>query len=209
MIKWLKKFLERRDATLSVNVPGLSLEGNMIPDSPEPELFWTKGCDFHSFEGTVSTISNAEENKHSLAFFSKTTVLLGKKTPTTVSWKIKVEPEYIEKFSCGYLLIACEREFGGLHSQRRGSKVSIFLNNCDIDKFQLLEKPQGHDDFFYVSRNDQPLNLEHLKTYKTIYTWSISKDRLLRNVSDQTVTVSIEESVYWDIDAVAIQCYVE
>ena len=175
-------------------------------NSGDSKVFWTTGSSYNLISGIASTRSDC--NGHPSDFFSERTVILGKQKPTKVSWKIQIEQKYIQRFNKGYLVIACIREFGGLHSERKGAGVSILINNIPVDKFQLLVMPQRHSDYFHINRNSKPSNLEHLSTHSTIYAWPIRNGSLL-NTPEQTVTVSIEKDVYWDIDDVAIQCYIK
>ncbi|NQZ65013.1 hypothetical protein [Crocosphaera sp.] len=175
-------------------------------DSDVSKIFSTIGSSCHHISGVVSTKSSP--NHHNNNLFDETTVILGKKEVTKASWKIPMESKYIEGFERGYLTIAARRTFAGLHSKRCGAKVLIELNNKSVDTFELLIIPEGHTDYFHKNVKLTQTNIGEPLKHHTIYIWPITKEHLM-TPSDQTITVTIEKDVYWDIDYVAIQSYLK
>jgi hypothetical protein len=144
-------------------------------------------------------------------FAGKSTVILGaneiddKKTvtKTEVSFAIPVDPVAIRNMEEGFLIIACERYFGGLHTKVYNSLVEIKINDQSRDLFGLKRIPPEHTDYFHRVPLLKIPKIWPISGCQTIYTWPVDKYQLLES-GDQTVTLKIDEEVRWDIDYVVI-----
>lgn len=145
------------------------------------------------------------------SFSGRSTVVLGAPDETamasipgtTASWSIPVDDRYVAQFSEGFLVIACLRFFGGLHSFFYNTRAAVYLNKTPVDFIDLRIKPQHHGDYFHriptpTFPKDAPLSL-----CQTIYAWTILKDKLVME-PNQLVAIKIDSQVWWDIDYVAL-----
>lgn len=124
------------------------------------------------------------------------------------TWKIPVEQDVINATEHIFLVIACTRAYGGLHTQNEGQNVSISLNDEQLDYFRLKDIPEGHTDYFYRSPGERqlPRLLEVdpvLGACATVYSWQVQPHHLRRS-SHQIVGVALDPEVRWDIDYVSL-----
>lgn len=145
-------------------------------------------------------------------FSGDTTIILGanpssdgeSQSETVALWRIHVDTSSLRRFSQGFLVVACVRHFGGLHSYKRDSRVDIFLNERQIDGFALRIKPPDHSDYFHrVPVPDSLPSLTPISACRTIYAWSLPKG-ILGRTEKQTIKIRIDRGVRWDIDYVCL-----
>ena len=123
---------------------------------------------------------------------------------TAASWEMLVEPSLIEQCCGGYLVVACERTHGGLHTSRKGALVRVMLNGNNRDSIGLMDKPAGHTDYFHrLPQPPQIPNVWPIEACATVYSWPVDK-RHLKASGQQTVRVELEKDIAWDIDYVSI-----
>jgi hypothetical protein len=169
------------------------------------------GAEFHSFNGIIGTEQNTSEHPET-SFSGKTTIILGspkenvdiQNRPTNVIWLLQMNEIDIQKFKKGFLVFACKRYFGGLHSMKFNEKITISLNGKSIDGFNLKVIPENHSTYFH--RVSPPVDFPKLAPFKdceTIYTWRLFKDRLSPN-KPQILEVNIGPTARWDIDFIGI-----
>ncbi len=161
--------------------------------------------------GIASTLSDL--NGCSTSWFSgDMTVILGAgdvENPSTeriqASWEVHMNAGSLGCFQRGYLLIGCQRLFGGLHSSRYGAQVEIRLNGRPIDGFSLMVIPNNHTDYFHsIPKDHYPsFPIEPFEGCPILYAWSIRKDQLNADGA-QTITVRLDHDVAWDVDYVGI-----
>jgi hypothetical protein len=129
-----------------------------------------------------------------------------------VEWPIPFEPATLGAAEGGFLIVACERNLGGLHTTLIGAKARVSLNGHGRDFIRLENCPLGHNDFFHSDQPngflDLPVGnnvdlLRPIRNCKTIYTWPISKDQLIGD-KDQVIQISLDPEVLWDIDYLAL-----
>jgi hypothetical protein len=172
--------------------------------------FLVDGSSFELKSGIASTLQNP--NGCSQGWFSGgTTIILGsgelkegtkRNRKTSGVWRIKTEPDCMEKYRMGYLVIGCLRFFGGLHSAKRGSQVEIQFNGKYIDSFSLLVIPPEHSDYFHRIPKPNLPDIWPISACQTVYAWPIQK-ALVAADGIQTVTIEIDKDVSWDVDYVA------
>ena len=149
-------------------------------------------------------------------FYGDCTIILdggGDRAPDEISevaalWDVPVRAEDIDAADHGFLIIACTRQFGGLHTQIDDSRVSISINGQQLDYFGLRDIPPGHTDYFHLPRREPhwPWLTEVdpiLASCQTIYTWPIQPTHL-KSQKAQTVQVRLDPQVGWDIDYVGL-----
>lgn len=177
--------------------------------------FIVPGSSYDLISGIASTKNNLNGCDPSWFPPGDGTVILGagaidpatSESRTSATWKIKIDFDSVKHFQKGYLVIACQRLFGGLHSAKRGVGVTVKLNDNYVDGFSLLDIPPGHSDYFHRMRNKVSLP-SSFPECETVYAWPIQKIALLTEGS-QTVSVSIDKEASWDIDYVGIVCISE
>ena len=148
---------------------------------------------------------------HPSWFVGQSTVVLGggcpdndpNKSKTVAAWKLCVEVDSEPTISHGFLVIACERVQGGLHTQRRGATANVALNGNNRDLVGLKDTPPGHTDYFHRPHAPQLPEFWPISGCGTIYAWPVSPE-LLAETGEQIVTVSIDAGVAWDIDYVGL-----
>lgn len=170
-----------------------------------------KGSHYLDYEGIIGLES--ELNGHPSGSFSgDTSIILGASSrtdsfgikQTTVKWNIPFQSKSIMDYDKGYLVIACKRKFGGLHSKDYDGRVKIEINGMNIDSFGLRIISDDHSDYFH--RPEIPSEILKIKPFKdcqTIYTWDLWSDRL-KFKPFQELKVSIGNTVRWDIDYIGI-----
>lgn len=174
------------------------------------EAFRVYGSQARLVSGIASTL-RAPRGCPSSWFSGNSTIILGAGDAageevydeTVASWDIAVAPEWIQNLQRGFLIVACRRYFGGLHSKEFGAGIEILVNDQHTDGFKLKVVPPNHSDYFH--RIPTPVELPSLWPIggcQTVYVWQVLKDQLTES-GNQTVTVRIERNVNWDIDYVA------
>lgn len=178
-------------------------------------IFQVLGSSFSIQSGIASTIQEA--NGKPIGYFSgESTVILGSgeatirqvDTETQASWRIAIEPFWLQNFMRGFLVFGCLRYFGGVHSCLYGAQVEIFFNDKCIDKFGLKVIPPNHSDYFHRIEIPKLPDLWPLSGCQTTYAWPIQKIGFTSDLF-QTVRGKIDKEVSWDIDYVAIVCKAE
>jgi len=127
---------------------------------------------------------------------------------TTAHWNITLDPSNIQHFSRGFLIVACLRRFGGLHSVVVNSRADVWLNQSRIDGFALRVIPAEHSDYFHRPAVPDNPQVAGFLDCQTIYAWPILKPSLNVNGS-QRVRVRIDKQVRWDVDYVALTYLME
>ncbi|MDP2856552.1 MAG: toll/interleukin-1 receptor domain-containing protein [Bacillota bacterium] len=118
---------------------------------------------------------------------------------TVAHWEIPRPDCPLDLFMRGYLIVGCQRRFGGLHSPTIKDRVEILLNGSLLDGFELQFSPPGHNDFFHEAPYpDVPL-IAPFKDCSTVYAWNIPRNYLTDTVI-QRLTIRLDRDVKWDID---------
>jgi hypothetical protein len=124
--------------------------------------------------------------------------------PTIAIWEMALDPELVARTRSGYLVIACERVFGGLHTQERGAIARVYLNDESRDVIGLKSVRPGHSDYFHrVAVTPEIRSIWPISTCQTVYWWPIHKHHLVSS-GHQIVRVEIDGNVAWDIDYVTL-----
>jgi hypothetical protein len=153
--------------------------------------------------------SGAEYTQES--FSGVSTVILGAPTEaamaivtkTEATWGVPVPEHHLKDFRRGFVVIACLRFFGGLHSPHYNARATILLNRKPVDWVDLRLKPEHHTDYFHrIPIPDFPKTLA-LSNCRTQYAWPILRERLA-DAPNQTVGVSLDNHCWWDIDYVGL-----
>jgi hypothetical protein len=119
-------------------------------------------------------------------------------------WRLHLEPRAAKYFMSGYLVIGCNRYYGGLHSRKRDEFAQIRFNGNWKDKILLRSKPQDHSDYFCLRPLPKGLPLlEPFSSMETRYAWVLRPPEI--NL-DGWQTLEIELGPYgnWDIDFIGI-----
>ncbi len=123
--------------------------------------------------------------------------------PTSAHWTFRIEDELIRKASCAVLLICCDRDQAGLHTQNRGAQARVSVNADELDLIGLTNIPEGHDDYFHqVAHQDRPA-VPLIANCGTVYSFNIPVS-FLREACSQEIEVSTDAGVCWDIDHVVL-----
>ena len=144
-------------------------------------------------------------------FPSDSTVILGAAnralmeslTDTSAEWHIPFDESTLKAFRRAYLIVAAIRYFGGLHSKVYDSKAKIKLNGNVIDYFGLRDQPPHHSDYFHRLRLPRIPLPRQIAECQTVYVWPLLKNTLVHSPK-QTVTISIDKYIRWDIDYIGI-----
>lgn len=122
---------------------------------------------------------------------------------TVATWHIPVNPKLIKKIKSGFLLIACERPQGGLHTNEYGATAKVEINGNNRDLIGLKDIPAGHTDYFHRVPTPKIPDFWPISGCGTIYAWPVHTAQL-NNTGNQLVRVEIEPNVSWDIDYVVL-----
>jgi len=126
------------------------------------------------------------------------------KSETVASWRIPTDRFAVAHATGCHVLVGCQRQFGGLHSKRRGARVDVWLNEHHIDGFGLLIRPPNHSDYFHrASPAFIPVG-PRFRACDTLYSWAVRPDQLSIGES-QRIRVRLDSDVRWDIDYVGFQ----
>ena len=144
-------------------------------------------------------------------FSGPSTIVLGRSPkpapdPTTItvaSWEIAVDPDTIASTERAFVVFACIRNFGGLHTLKEGGWAWIWLNDHCVDAFRLLVRAPGHSDFFHRPPVPHLPDGFVFSDCQTVYAWPVTR-RTLADGPVQRLRVQIDPDVRWDIDYVAI-----
>lgn len=185
------------------------MESQMKTNQENWVTFDVRGSDARVERGGAVTVGT-KSALPSYWFSGDTTIILGapKKLDTPVGetvarWDLFVNPSTIHRCQRGFLVIACLRYFGGLHSHREHSRADIWLNEQQIDGFALRIIPPNHTDYFHRPPMPDVPCVSAFRDCQTVYAWPILK-KVLRLDGHQSVKVKIERDVRWDIDFVAL-----
>lgn len=182
----------------------------LVRTQTEWRAFDAYGSQVHLKSGTASTLRTPKGCPQGW-FSGNSTTILGagsaegkeKDEKTVAYWDIPVDPDWVERFQRGFLIVACRRYFGGLHTQKYDAKVDILLNDKSIDSFGLKVIPPEHTDYFHRIPTPNLPDLWPFSGCQTVYAWPVLKNQLTES-GDQTVTLRMDRDVNWDIDYVAL-----
>jgi len=119
-------------------------------------------------------------------------------------WRIPLDAPSAKYFKAGYLVIGCNRYYGGLHSRKRDEFAHVRFNEKWKDRILLRNKPLDHTDYFCIRPTPKGLpSLEPFSSLETVYAWALRPDEMS---SDGAQILDIELGPYgnWDIDFVGI-----
>ena len=180
----------------------------------EWRVFSVAGADA-KLESGVAVSARAPGDSPPYCFSGRTTIIIGGRpnakeelpAESIASWEIPVDPPSIRNASRGFLVVACMRYFGGLHSARIHARVDIWLDDQQVDGFALRIMPPDHSDYFHrVPIPDLP-KLPPFAPCQTIYAWPLRKEDLAP-LSRHRVRVRLERDVRWDVDYVSLLVHV-
>jgi len=120
---------------------------------------------------------------------------------TIASWSVSVDTATIQHFRSGFLVVACLRFFGGLHSYKRDSRADVFVNDQQIDGFALRIIPPDHSDYFHRIPVPTIPDVWPLSGCQTLYAWPLRRENL-DLAGRQQIRIRIDQDVRWDIDYV-------
>ena len=153
------------------------------------------GCDDRWFADSSTIILGADEadqKRHN--------------NSTVANWYIPIEPDLIKKVKSGFLIIACERPQGGLHTQEYGATAKVDINGHNRDIIGLKDIPAGHTDYFHRVPTPKIPEVWPIIGCGTVYAWPIHPKHL-NETGNQVVRVEIDPHVSWDIDYVMLALY--
>ena len=160
----------------------------------------------------VASTRAAPHGNNEAWFPNEGTIILGasedsKKSKTLAEWQLRFDPQVEDDVEDAFLVVACERAQGGLHTERRGAQATVHVNGHVRDIIGLKGIPAGHDDYFHRPPLRRQPDFWPVSVCGTVYTWPVQKEHLQAD-ENQTVTIEIEEDVLWDIDYVVLCCSV-
>ena len=156
----------------------------------------------------IAGTRKAPTGHHLSEFPFETTVVLGDSgknnprnpsTRTIAHWEIPTTDFPIRLYTRGYLLIACFRHFGGLHSPTLKDRAEILLNDNVLDGFELQFVPEGHRDFFHEIPYPDAPRISPFSDCTTVYSWFVPTSHL-RSEPVQRLTIRLDRDAKWDID---------
>lgn len=119
-------------------------------------------------------------------------------------WKLTLDEKQLKKATGAYLVIACQRQFGGLHSRRYGAIARIYFNAHQRDTIGLKSIPDDHSDYFHRMKLAERVEITPPFSHcNTVYFWFID-DGLLGPDKVQSIRVMIDPETSWDIDIVGL-----
>lgn len=124
-------------------------------------------------------------------------------TETVARWDLTVDASAVSRSQRAFLVLACLRYFGGLHSYREGARADIWLNDRQVDGFALKIIPPGHTDYFHRPPLPDVPCIADFRDCQTLYAWPVQKTSL-HSDRPQTVRVRLQPDVHWDVDFVAL-----
>src|ERR1017187_1413735 len=176
--RWYTSLVYGSDLTLESGLAGTAKSGQAYTQE--------------SFSGTSTVIVGAP-----------TEAAMASVTRTEANWEVPLPKHYVTQFRQGFLVIACLRFFGGLHSPHYNARATILLYRNPVDWVDLRLKPEHHTDYFHrIPIPDFPKALP-LSNCRTLYAWPILRERL-GDEPRQTVGVSLDNHCWWDIDYVGL-----
>lgn len=122
---------------------------------------------------------------------------------TVAKWHIPIEPGILACIQSGFLVIACERRQGGLHTRVYGAQAKVNLNGYGRDIIGLKRKPNEHTDYFHRVPTPKLPDIWPISGCGTVYAWPVHKDHLVAG-GTQVVQLEIDRGVSWDIDYVML-----
>lgn len=164
-----------------------------------------------ALEAGLAGTAKAGEKYTQESFPGLSTVILGAPTQadmasiagTEANWQVPILEHFVKNFRQGYVVVACLRFFGGLHSPHYNARATILLNRKPIDWVDLRLKPEHHSDYFHrIPVPDFPKVLA-LSNCRTLYAWPILKEHLIDGVR-QTIGISLTNHCWWDVDYVGL-----
>lgn len=165
-------------------------------------------------EATIETgvaSSRAEPNGNYEAWFpDDSTIALGvgkdvHGAHTRATWRLDFDAGTENAIEDAFLIIACARPQGGVHTQREGALVHIELNGHKRDIIGLKDISADHTDYFHRPPLPRIPEFWPISGCGTIYAWPFQRNHL-SPTGTQSVAVEIEDDIVWDIDYVALCC---
>jgi len=173
------------------------------------------GSSLQLLGGTAGTIE-ALNGHHVECFPGSHTSILGTLDPKVMrrmmlrrkthvaSWKLPLDARAAKYFKSGYLVIGCNRHYGGLHSRKRDEFAHIRLNGIWKDKILLRNKPLDHSDYFCIRPTPKGLpSCEPFSSLETLYAWTLRPSEI-NSDGEQILEVEIGPYANWDIDFVGM-----
>lgn len=119
-------------------------------------------------------------------------------------WRIPLDERVAKYFKSGYLVIGCNRYYGGLHSRKRDEFAQVRLNGNWKDKILLRTKPHDHSDYFCLRPAPKGLpSFEPFSSLETLYAWVLRPSEISAG-GWQTLEIEIGPYANWDIDFTGI-----
>ena len=165
------------------------------------------GSDAKVLSGVASTLAMTHGNRKAW-FPNDGTIVLGagdnsKNLATLVEWQLEFKPALKNDLEGSFLIVACERTQGGLHTQRYGALATVRINGHVRDVIGLKDIPAGHTDYFHRPPLPRLPEFWPVSGCGTVYAWPVHREHL-RSKGNQTVSIEIEDDVRWDIDYVVL-----
>lgn len=119
-------------------------------------------------------------------------------------WRIPLDARAAKYFKSGYLVIGCNRYYGGLHSRKQDEFAHIRFNGNWKDKILLRSKPLDHSDYFCLRPTPKALpSLEPFSSLETLYAWALRPSEICPD-GGQILEIELGPYANWDIDFAGI-----
>lgn len=179
--------------------------GFLFKSKLEPFQVVVRGNQARILYGSGTTKENPGD--FNPAFFSASTLILGTRRENSAgTWNLHLSNSDFKTVQNGFLIIACERVHGGLHSREHGTAARIYFNGQQRDFIRLKDISGGHTDFFHRPPLPPFPQMWPISSCGTIYAWPLEKQHFVPG-QDQEVKIELEAHVTWDIDYIALVLY--
>jgi hypothetical protein len=169
----------------------------------EPYQWVLPGSQAASIEGFAATRQSPRDFDPGFFNTNSTLILGSREGPSAALWEFHIDSSSFSDAQSGYLVVACERVHGGLHTKEYGKAAQILFNQRQKDYIRLKAVADQHIDYFHRPIVPDLPKLWPISFCATVYAWPLNKEDFVPGQS-QTVAINLDSRVLWDIDYVGV-----
>lgn len=169
----------------------------------EPHQWVLPGSQAASVDGFAATRRNPRDFDPGFFNSSSTLILGSREGPSAAQWEFHIDSSSVRDAQGGYLVVACERVHGGLHTKEYEKAARILFNRRQKDYIRLKAVADQHTDYFHRPVGPDLPKVWPISFCATVYAWPLSKEDFVSGQS-QTVGITLDSHVLWDIDYVGV-----